>query len=130
MERNPKEKRAAGDGSRRVKTGVTTGSLGSSKADLRRLCDRQWTVRSRVCPLPQATKRSEKAAPVRPAIRCSLVAQGLCSGERLGEICAGMPGLTVVRVLLPVAAEQDLDVVLLRIKRAFLYSNTKRSLDT
>lgn len=53
-----------------------------------------------------------------PEFRCRLVAQELGYGERLGELCAAARSLAIVKLLLSAAAERDMSVMLLDVRRA------------
>lgn len=56
-----------------------------------------------------------------------LVAQALRYRERRGEHLVGTPSLTIVKLLLSVAAEEDLPIMLLHAKCWFLDSSMRRS---
>lgn len=55
-----------------------------------------------------------------------MVAQELGHGERLEQLFAGAPSLTLVKLLLSVV-ENDLSLMLLGVKCAFLYGDTASS---
>lgn len=69
-------------------------------------------------------KGSEEIAEV----RCHLVAQELGFGERLDELFAGTPSLTIVKLLRSMAAEKRLSAMSLDVTCAFLYGNMPRRL--
>lgn len=48
-------------------------------------------------------------------------------GERLGELFAGTPSLTIVKLFWSVAAEKDLAIILLDVKCAFLQAAMRRN---
>lgn len=60
-------------------------------------------------------------------VLCGLVAQDLGYGERLGELCARTPSLTVVKWLPSVATERDLAIMLLDMSCASLCGSTRRN---
>lgn len=65
--------------------------------------------------------RVNKGSEVHSEVRFRLVAQELGFRERLDELFAGTPSLTVVKLLLSVTADKDLSVMLLDVKCALLY---------
>lgn len=71
--------------------------------------------------------RVNKGTDEAPAVRCRFVAQARGDDERLDEMCAGTPSLTVVKLLLSVAAERGWTSMLLDVKWAFLYGRMKRN---
>lgn len=72
--------------------------------------------------------RINKGSDENPEIRCSLVAQELGFCERLDEMFAGTPSLTIVKLLLSVAIETDLTLMLPDVKCAFLYGDMRRNM--
>lgn len=70
--------------------------------------------------------RVNKGSDDQRGFRCQLVAQERGDGVRFGHLCAWTQSLTVVKILLSVAAERDYDFMLLDVKCAFLYGEMRR----
>lgn len=63
--------------------------------------------------------RHSQGSDEQPEVCCGLVAREFRLGERLDEFFAGTPSRIVV------VAEKDLSLILLHVKRAFLYESTR-----
>lgn len=65
--------------------------------------------------------RRSKGSVDKPEVQCGLVVQELGQGERLDELFAGTPSLTMVKLLWCVVVDRSLDVILLDSTRVVLY---------
>lgn len=74
--------------------------------------------------------RINKGPAEHPEFRCRLVAQQLGYGERLDELLAGTPSLTIVELLRFRAAEKGLGIMVFGVKTAFFYGATRDATST
>ena len=72
--------------------------------------------------------RINKGTRSAPKVRCGLVAQEIAYGEKMDELFAGTPSLAAVRVVLSLMLYNRANILMvLDVKRAFLYGNMRRT---
>lgn len=71
--------------------------------------------------------RTNKGYGEQPKVGHRLVPKELGYGERLGELFAGTPSLTIAQLLFSVAAKKELAIMLLDVYCAFLHSAMRRN---